>query len=387
LLPELILIRGLQERLFGLIHENRLIYNTCWEDPRLDRDLLGLSPESTVVAITSAGCNVLDYLLDGPAAIHAVDVNFRQNAVLSLKMALFEAGDFRTLFSLFGEGGDLGYRDIYASLRAFLPVWAQTFWDNKIGYFNPKGLRRSFYWRGASGDFAWAFNSMMLQGKKKNLALALLEANSLEEQQRCYERIEPELFSRGISWLLRQPGTMAFIGVPSAQLRLIEGQYPGGLGCFVQDKLRQVFTHVPIQDNYFWQVYLTGSYTTDCCPSYLEPKNFPTLRHRLDRINIHTATVTEFLQAHPGVYSHFVLLDHQDWLAWNDIQALLAEWRQIFQNSRPGTRILLRSAGSDLSFLPKIVTAKLRFFPELTQPLHPMDRVGTYGSLHLAEVC
>ena len=102
------MIRGLQERLFGLIHENRLIYNTCWEDPRLDRDLLGLSPESTVVAITSAGCNVLDYLLDGPAAIHAVDVNFRQNAVLSLKMALFEAGDFRTLFSLFGNLNDIG---------------------------------------------------------------------------------------------------------------------------------------------------------------------------------------------------------------------------------------------------------------------------------------
>ena len=68
------------------------------------------------------------------------------------------------------------------------------------------------------------------------------------------------------------------------------------------------------------------------------------------------------------------------------LQALLEEWRQIFRNSRPGTRILLRSAGPDLSFLPETVTAKLRFFPELTQPLHQVDRVGTYGSLHLAEV-
>jgi len=65
---------GLQERLFTFIHGNRLIYNACWEDPRLDRELLGLEPESTVVAITSAGCNVLDYLLDGPGVIHVVDV-------------------------------------------------------------------------------------------------------------------------------------------------------------------------------------------------------------------------------------------------------------------------------------------------------------------------
>ncbi len=381
------MIRGLQDRLFGLILENRLIYNTCWEDPRLDRELLGLTPDSTVVAITSAGCNVLDYLLEGPAAIHAVDINYRQNAVLRLKMALLEAGDHQALFSLFGKGGDLVYLDIYASIRPFLPFWAKRFWDAKIGYFNPKGLRRSFYWRGAAGDFAWAFNRMMLKGKKRNLALALLEAGSLAEQQRCYDRLEPMLFSRGLTWLLRQHGTMAFIGVPSPQLHLIEHRYPGGLESYVQDKLRQVFSDVSIQDNYFWRVYLTGSYTADCCPRYLEPENFAALQQRLERIRIHTATVTEFLQAHPGVYSHFVLLDHQDWLAWHDTQALLEEWRQIFANSRPGTRILLRSAGPDLDFLPETVTARLRFSQELTQPLHLMDRVGTYGSLHLAEVC
>jgi len=101
---------------------------------------------------------------------------------------------------------------------------------------------------------------------------------------------------------------------------------------------------------------------------------------------VHTSTITEFLQAHPGVYSHFVLLDHLDWLAWHDKEALLEEWRQIFRNSGQGTKILFRSAGPDLSFLPVEVTAKLRFFPELTQPLHQRDRVGTYGSLHLAEV-
>jgi S-adenosylmethionine-diacylglycerol 3-amino-3-carboxypropyl transferase len=266
-----------------------------------------------------------------------------------------------------------------------LSVWARKFWDEKIVYFNPKGVRRSFYWRGAAGDFAWVFHRLMLNGKK-SLALALLEAGSLVEQKRHYERLEPLLFNRGITWLLRQPGTMAFIGVPTPQLRLIEHQYPGGLGGFVQDKLRQVFTAVPIKDNYFWRVYITGSYTANCCPSYLLPQNFPILRQRLGRIKVHTSTVTEFLQAHPGEYSHFVLLDHQDWLAWHDTAALLEEWRQIFRNSRQGAKILFRSAGPDLSFLPEIVKAKLRFSPELTQSLHQEDRVGTYGSLHLAEV-
>jgi S-adenosylmethionine-diacylglycerol 3-amino-3-carboxypropyl transferase len=379
------MVTRLQQKLFDLILNNRLIYNTCWEDPRIDRELLRLGPESTVVVITSAGCNVLDYLLDGPAAIQAVDVNFRQNAVLALKMALLNTGDHHSLFSLFGRGGSPEYRDIYASLRPFLPVWAQKFWDEKIVYFHPQGVRRSFYWRGAAGDFAWVLNRLLLNGKK-GVALALLEAGSLAEQKRLYERLEPHLFRRGINWLLRQPGTMAFIGVPTPQIRLIDHRYPGGIGQFVREKLRQVLTQVPIKDNYFWRVYLTGSYTGDCCPAYLQPQNFPFLRRHLDRIKVHTSTVTEFLQAHPGIYSHFVLLDHLDWLAWHDTAALLEEWGQIFRNSRRGTKILFRSAGPDWSLLPETVTAKLRFFPELTQPLHEGDRVGTYGSLHLAEV-
>src|SRR6516162_10556547 len=70
---------------FRYVHRRNLVYNTCWEDPRLDREALDLGPFDRVVVITSAGCNALDYVLEGPEHIHAVDVNFRQNALLDLK--------------------------------------------------------------------------------------------------------------------------------------------------------------------------------------------------------------------------------------------------------------------------------------------------------------
>jgi S-adenosylmethionine-diacylglycerol 3-amino-3-carboxypropyl transferase len=380
------MVKRLHADFFALIHGNRLIYNTCWEDPRIDRHLLHLGPESSVVAITSAGCNVLDYLLDRPGVIHAVDVNFRQNALLWLKIAFFHHGDRGALFSLFGQGGDPAYRDIYAAIRWDMPDWARKFWDQKMAYFSPQGLRKSFYWRSAAGDFAWFFQSLLLDGKKKGTFQALLEAESLEEQALHYSRIEPRLFRREIAWLMRQPAALAFIGVPTPQLRLIESNYRGGFTGYLRDKLRKVFTTLPIQENYFWRVYLTGSYTPACCPGYLRADNFQAIQDRCPRIKVHNATVTEFLRQNPGPYTHFVLLDHLDWLAWHDTEALLEEWRQIFQNSRPGTQILMRSAGPDLSFLPPMVSERLRFFPELTQSLHGQDRVGTYGSLHLGEV-
>jgi S-adenosylmethionine-diacylglycerol 3-amino-3-carboxypropyl transferase len=100
----------------------------------------------------------------------------------------------------------------------------------------------------------------------------------------------------------------------------------------------------------------------------------------------HTGTLTNFLRENPGCYSHFVLLDHQDWLAWNDPAALTEEWDLILANSRPGTRILMRSAGLDLDFVPPHVRDRLRFHQEHTARLHLLDRVGTYGSTHFAEI-
>ena len=114
---------NINERVFRQIHGNSLVYNACWEDPRCDRELLKFDSRSRVVMITSAGCNALDYLLDDPAAIHCVDINPRQNALLQLKMALLQNGDHSALFEFFGDGVAPDAHEIYYdSLRMRMPV-------------------------------------------------------------------------------------------------------------------------------------------------------------------------------------------------------------------------------------------------------------------------
>ena len=179
---------------------------------------------------------------------------------------------------------------------------------------------------------------------------------------------------------------MTLLGVPRPQINLIEAQHPGGLACYVRDKLRHMFTRVPIADNYFWRVYLTGRYETSCCPNYLQKAVTATLAENSARVTTHTATVSNFLREYPGRYTHFVLLDHQDWLAAHDPVALREEWELILQNSAPGAKMLLRSAGSTVDFIPADIRERLQFRPQLTAELHQMDRVGTYGSTHFAEL-
>ena len=381
-------LKATSDLVFHHVHGSQLIYNTCWEDPRIDRQLMKLDAHSRVVMITSAGCNALDYLLDGPAEIHAVDVNFRQNALLELKLALLKRGHFMDFFEYFGIGSHASHPAIYRSLQSELPEFARKFWDSHMHFFNPGGIKKSFYYHGTSGAAAWLIGGVLFKAKPniKNFAMCLLDAKTQEEQKEIYALIEPKIWSNLSNWLIRQRVVMTLLGVPGPQIKLIENHHPGGLEGYIKDKLRHVMTELPAADNYFWRVYITGSYTMDCCPNYLRKSNFELLRKHGGRINTHTSTLTGFLKKNPGTYSHYVLLDHQDWLAWNDAEALLEEWELILANSRPGTKILMRSAGLDLSFVPEAVLGRLRFFPEITTPLHLTDRVGTYGSLHFAEV-
>lgn len=382
------LLKATEDLVFHHVHGGQLIYNTSWEDPRIDRQLLQLDANSRVVMITSAGCNALDYLLDGPAAIHAVDVNFRQNALLELKLAMIRRGDFADFFEMFGLGSHSAHEKVYRAVRSDLPEFAQRYWDAKISYFNAGGLKKSFYYQGTAGAAAWLLGGALFRVKPniKNFALCLFDADSLEQQREIYALLEAKIWGKLSNWLIRQRLVMTLLGVPRPQVKLIENSYPGGLGSYIKDKLRHVMTELPARENYFWRVYVMGSYTMSCCPNYLRQENLATLAARANRLTIHTCTVTNFLRENPGVYSHFVLLDHQDWLAWHDPEALREEWELIFANSRPGTKILMRSAGLDLDFVPADIRDRLCFFPERTFPLHQTDRVGTYGSLSFAEV-
>src|SRR5690606_10153057 len=101
------------QTMFSLVHKNNLIYNTCWEDPRIDREAMNLKSDDEVLMITSAGCNALDYVLDEPRHIYCVDVNSKQNALLSLKIAGIKSLEYDDFFSMFGEGRLKNFEKIY----------------------------------------------------------------------------------------------------------------------------------------------------------------------------------------------------------------------------------------------------------------------------------
>jgi S-adenosylmethionine-diacylglycerol 3-amino-3-carboxypropyl transferase len=372
---------------FDTLWRNNLVYNQCWEDPAVDRQALDLQPSDRLLVITSAGCNALDYALTG-AEILAVDANPRQNHLLELKRAGIRALGFDAFFALFGEGGSPYCFDIYRALRAELPDAARDFWDREIRLFHPSStLGRSFYFRGTAGLVALAMKLWIDHGARVRQAVdRILDADGLEQQLRLYHtEVRGPLLGDRLLRLVGSPGIMSLLGVPAPQRTMVHG-HPGGFAGFLRSCLDRVMELCPLRDNYFWRVYLTGCYTQESCPEYLKRENFLRLKAGfVDRVQSFDGTVTECLAAAQRPFTAFVLLDHMDWLARHP-RALLEEWTRIFAASAPNARIIFRSGGPDADFLPREVLRRLTFNADLAARLHARDRVGTYGSFHIARL-
>ena len=232
----------LSGRVFQAVHGNNLVYNTCWEDPRLDRVAMQLGPTDTILVITSAGCNALDYALQNPAKVHAVDMNPRQNALLELKAAAIRGLEYEDFYQMFGEGYHPKVRQVYdEKLRPQLGAWASGYWDRFIRFFaNP---RRPFYFRGTSGAFARMINFYIDHViHARGTVNRLLAANDLESQRAIYQsELKERFWSRSMRFFMGRDTTLSLLGVPRAQRDQVEKDYEGGIVKFIEDCLDAVF--------------------------------------------------------------------------------------------------------------------------------------------------
>lgn len=153
-----------------------------------------------------------------------------------------------------------------------------------------------------------------------------------------------------------------------------------------------------MKENYFWQLYMNGKYSRECCPEYLTEAGFQTLKSGMvDRVSTHTNSVQGFLEQTDQPISRFILLDHMDWLSDRFFPLLESEWQAIVNNATPDARIIWRSGGLETDFIDQVqiqhngqmtkISPLLKYHQELANQLHQKDRVHTYGSFYIADLC
>src|SRR5687768_17207274 len=96
--------QGFMQILFAVWFD-AFVYNQIWEDPRVDLEALQLDENSRVLTISSGGCNALNYLIENPESVTAVDLNRHHIYLLNLKIAALKfLPTYQDFFAFFGFG-------------------------------------------------------------------------------------------------------------------------------------------------------------------------------------------------------------------------------------------------------------------------------------------
>ncbi len=364
---------------FKYLTSHFLIYNTCWEDPEIDRILINSDSTSDILMITSAGDNAFDYLLDSPNSVHCVDINPYQTALFDLKCALFRHGNHEYLERLFLTGKNEYYQTIFESVEPLLEENTYKYWKFQKEWFSPK---KGFYSHGLTGNFARFLNFLIdLKGLRVSIDKIIREESTTVRKDIFLNTIEPVLWKGLSKHFWKSDLVLGFAGIPETQS---SGMVD--LNEYMRETLYNIFVNQGVNKNYFWRLYLDGYYSKNCCPNYLKKEHFGSIRSQLSKLSRSTGTLTDFLDFTDKKYSHFILLDHQDWLIGNGTDELDKEWISILRSAKPKAKILMRSVHQNLDFLPTFVKSKIKSLPVSKEFLSKNDRVGTYPSTFLLEI-
>ncbi|KAL2147177.1 hypothetical protein VTI28DRAFT_132 [Corynascus sepedonium] len=357
------------------------IYAFTWEDSKVDASLLKLGADDVVLAITSAGDNILSYATQSPARIHAIDLNPSQNHLLELKVASFAALPYEDFWKIFGEGKHPEFRSLLLSkLSPHLSSRAFQYWLNNAAIFtNSRG--RGLYDTGGSKHAIRVFRWVSRLFGCRKAVDELLAAETLAEQRQIWHsKIRPALLSPLVSNLVvsSEAFLWAALGVPKNQLAMIEADHAASRAVtgptptakntrshaiwrYMVDTLDPVIetTHIAT-DNPYYHVCLAGAFSPRCHPDYLSREAHAILSKpgALDGLRIHTDEIDEVIaRIAPGTLTVAIVMDSMDWFPPttptttgkntknnSNPNPATAQVRKLNRALRMGGRVLLRSA-------------------------------------------
>lgn len=342
------------------------IYAFTWEDTRVDERILKLTSDDVILAITSAGDNILSYALQSPARIHAVDLNPTQNHLLELKVASIHSLSYEDHWKLFGEGRHANFRHLLITkMSPHMSSRAFQYWLSNCHIFTSS---RGLYDTGGSKHAIRIFRWISKVFGCRRAVQDLLQAKTLNEQREIWRtRIRPALLSRIVSKFVVSQESFLWtaLGVPKNQLAMLEEDHANSLLVkgpkplakntrshaiwhYMVDTLDPVVenTHIAA-DNPYYLVCLQGEFSPQCQPDYLARSAHASLSraHALDGLRIHTDEIDEVLaRISPGTLTIAVVMDSMDWFDPGS-SAAAAQVMKLNRALKMGGRVMCRSSG------------------------------------------
>jgi S-adenosylmethionine-diacylglycerol 3-amino-3-carboxypropyl transferase len=365
----------------------RLVYTQIWEDPVADLAALRLRVGSTIVTLSSGGCNALSYLTAKPAQVYAVDLNEAHLALIKLKLAGLRAfSDYSDFWQFFGAADKPANSDLYrARLRPWLDAQARAYWDkrNIIGRPRHAYFANGFYRHGMLGRFIGLAH---FAAKRCGIDPAILLNGKPDAPARiaALKRLDRVFHSPLVRLITATPALLFGLGIPPRQRALLGGGAP--LNDVLHTRLLRLIDGHPNDTNYFaWQALHRGYAGPGdrCLPPYLQRRQYERMRNGAGLIIPQHASLRQFLEGLPArEVDAVILLDSQDWMATDEIRAL---WNAIDRAGSDNVHVIFRTAGEGSPIESDELASLRRIWrrdDERSAVGFELDRSGIYGGFH-----
>jgi S-adenosylmethionine-diacylglycerol 3-amino-3-carboxypropyl transferase len=365
----------------------RLVYTQIWEDPVADLAALRLRVGSTIVTLSSGGCNALSYLTAQPAQVYAVDLNEAHLALIKLKLAGLRAfSDYSDFWQFFGTANSRANSDLYrARLRPWLDTQARAYWDkrNIIGRPRHAYFANGFYRHGMLGRFIGLAH---FAAKRCGIDPAILLNGKPDAPARiaALKRLDRVFHSPLVRLITATPALLFGLGIPPRQRALLGSGAP--LNDVLHKRLLRLIDGHPNEANYFaWQALHRGYAGPGdrCLPPYLQRRQYERMRNGAGLIIPHHANLRQFLEGLPArEVDAVILLDSQDWMAVDEIRAL---WNAIDRAGSDDVHVIFRTAGEGSPIESEELSSLRRVWrrdDERSAIGFELDRSGIYGGFH-----
>ena len=303
----------------------KIAYSTCWEDFDIIQKALKVKKHDNVISITSAGCNVLNFLLHDPKKIISVDFNPNQNHILRLKISAIKKLGYQQFLEILGIKPSKNRIELYKKIKKNLPKETQIFWDKNI-----KFIKKGITYNGRQERYIHSIGQYLRYLKGEKMLIDLLQCKTITEQKEFFEKnIKDASWNLFFTMIYNKP-VMLIVKDKLVFNQIKDNDYHKKF----RERVEDAATRVPARNNLFMSFALLGYYLNEnYYPHYLKKENFETQKNRVDRIEIKTGDIQNILLDLPSdSIDKFNLSNVLDWATKDQFRDILLEVKRVGRN-------------------------------------------------------
>jgi len=303
---------------------NDIVYSSSNEDSESERKALRLTSDDVVLCITGSGARPLDLLVDSPRKIISIDFNATQNHLLELKIGAYKAFDYREFLEFLGVRHSTRRRQMFERLLPHLSEGAQAYWSDHMHHIEGGVLYCGTWERILAG-------LLRLSSFRKGTIRRLLRSTTIEEQRHLWTtQWNTFTWTLFLRLICNRPLWVHIVREPGARLIPKTFDVAGYMG----SRLNHLAHNFLLKQNHYANLLFNGRYLDTCVlPHHLREEHFETVKRQVDKIDIVTGDLTEYLSTKNNEISAFSLSDFSSY-APPDVYD--ETWRRVIGSAADG---------------------------------------------------